>query len=217
MVDPKEYLKFGQQFHGHKCPAMPLGLRVGAAAMNKLGVERAKDSQLVAILELGDNHCATCFADGVQVITGCTLGKGNVQKLHYGKWGVTLVEAKTGRAVRVAPIGEVQAQTKKTDFFINYRMKGIPASEVPDEVVEPLIDEVMNAPDDKLLTISEVFHYDLPAQASSHLRRVHLRRVRRHGCGGLRPSHGRQEGLPGLLQQGPRGRQDLKIKIIPHC
>lgn len=162
MVDPKEYLKFGQQFHGHKCPAMPLGLRVGAAAMNKLGVERAKDSQLVAILELGDNHCATCFADGVQVITGCTLGKGNVQKLHYGKWGVTLVEAKTGRAVRVAPIGEVQAQTKKTDFFINYRMKGIPASEVPDEVVEPLIDEVMNAPDDKLLTISEVFHYDLP-------------------------------------------------------
>ena len=162
MVNPKDYLKIGQEFHGHKCPAMPLGLRVGAAAMNKLGVERAKDSQLVAILELGDNHCATCFADGIQVITGCTFGKGNITKLHFGKWGLTLVEAATGRAVRVAPIGSVQVQTKDTEFFHKYRMPGIPASEVPDEVVEPLITQVMNAPDNKLLTISEVFHYDLP-------------------------------------------------------
>jgi formylmethanofuran dehydrogenase subunit E len=35
--------------------------------MNKLGVERAKDGQLVVLVELGD-PCATCFADGVQVI-----------------------------------------------------------------------------------------------------------------------------------------------------
>jgi formylmethanofuran dehydrogenase subunit E len=43
MANPQDWLEFGQKFHGHKCPAMPLGLRVGAAAMNKLGVERAKD------------------------------------------------------------------------------------------------------------------------------------------------------------------------------
>ncbi len=162
MVDPKEFLEFGQKFHGHKCPAMPLGLRVGAAAMNKLGVERAKDSQLVAILELGDNHCATCFADGIQVITGCTFGKGNIKKLGYGKWGLTLVEAATGRAVRVVPKGDVQAATKDTKFFKEYREKGVPASEVPDEVVEPLINQVMNAKDEDILIISDVFHYDLP-------------------------------------------------------
>ena len=34
MINPKEYLTAGQQLHGHKCPAMPLGLRAGAAAMD---------------------------------------------------------------------------------------------------------------------------------------------------------------------------------------
>ena len=27
--------------------------------MNRLGVERAKDGQLIALVELGDDHCAT--------------------------------------------------------------------------------------------------------------------------------------------------------------
>ena len=168
MINPKDYLKMGQEFHGHKCPAMPLGLRAGAAAMNKLEVSRAKDSQLIAILELGEEHCATCFADGIQVITGCTYGKGNIKRLHYGKWGLTLVEAKTGRAVRVVPKGEIQMATKQTDFFINYREKGVPASEVPEQVVDPLITQVMNAPDEALLNISEVFNYDLPNHPHSY-------------------------------------------------
>ena len=50
MIDSKDWLEFGQKFHGHKCPAMPMGLRVGAAAMNALGVERAKDGQLIPYL-----------------------------------------------------------------------------------------------------------------------------------------------------------------------
>ena len=92
MIQAKDYIEAGLVLHGHKCPAMPMGLRVGAAAMNALGVERSKDGQLVTLLELGDHHCATCFADGVQMITGCTFGKGNIQKLGYGKWGLTLIE-----------------------------------------------------------------------------------------------------------------------------
>ncbi len=26
MINPQDYLKAGQQIHGHKCPAMPMGL-----------------------------------------------------------------------------------------------------------------------------------------------------------------------------------------------
>ncbi len=152
-------LEVGLVLHGHKCPAMPMGLRVGAAAMNKLGVERAKDGQLMALIEIGDDHCATCFADGVQMITGCTFGKGNIRKLHYGKWGLTLIEKKTGRAVRVVPRAEAMEATKHTAFFTNYREKNIPASEVPNEVVEPLVKKVMQAPEDELLKIGEVFEY----------------------------------------------------------
>jgi len=28
MVNPQEWLEIGQKFHGHKCPAMPNGLKI---------------------------------------------------------------------------------------------------------------------------------------------------------------------------------------------
>ena len=43
MEELKEYFDIALKFHGHKCPAMPMGLRAGLAAMKVLGVERAKD------------------------------------------------------------------------------------------------------------------------------------------------------------------------------
>lgn len=159
MIDPKQFLEVGLFFHGHKCPAMPMGLRAGAAAMNRLGVERAPDSQLIALVELGENHCATCFADGVQVITGCTLGKGNIHRLNYGKWGLTLIDKKTGRAVRVSPRAEAMLANKHTEFFTEYREKGIPASQVPAAVVDPLVERVMQAPEEQLFTVSDIMSY----------------------------------------------------------
>jgi formylmethanofuran dehydrogenase subunit E len=167
MIKASDYYEHGLALHGHKCPAMPMGLRVGAAAMNALGVERAKDGQLLALVELGDDHCATCFADGVQTITGCTFGKGNIQKLHYGKWGVTLVEAATGRAVRVTPRAEAMLANKQTEFFKEYREKGVPASRVPPAVVEPLVQRVMDAPDEQLLSVGELFKFEIQHRAHS--------------------------------------------------
>ena len=161
MINPQEWLEFGQKFHGHKCPAMPMGLRVGAAAMNALGVERANDGQLIAIVDLGEDHCATCFADGLQVIMGTTFGKGNIKKTHKGKWAVVVVDKATGKAVRVTPSAEAMLANKQTSFFKDYREKGIPASKVPEETIEPLVKKVMNAPADQILIVSEVFDYDL--------------------------------------------------------
>ena len=159
MVNAKDWLEFGQKFHGHKCPAMPNGLRVAEEAMNKLNVERTGDSFLHAIVELGDYHCATCFADGIQVITGCTFGKGNITKSHKGKWGLTLIDKRTNRAVRVRPKAEAMMQTKKTSFFKDFREKGVPPTLVPDEAVEPLVEKVMNAPAEMIMKISDVFEY----------------------------------------------------------
>ncbi len=123
MVNPQDWLEFGQKFHGHKCPAMPMGLRVGAAALNKLGVERAKDGQIIAIADLGDNHCATCYADGLQVILGTTFGKGNIKKTHKGKWAVTVIDKASGKAVRVTPKAETMLANKQTSFFRDYQRK----------------------------------------------------------------------------------------------
>jgi formylmethanofuran dehydrogenase subunit E len=153
MLD-KDLLEFGQKFHGHKCPAMPMGLRAALAAMERLGVSRASDGQLQAILELDEAHCATCFADGVQVATGCTYGKGNITRLGYGKWGLTLIDKKAGRAVRVVPKAEAMMRNKRSQFMA-MRQAGTPASEVPAEIADPLVEAVSNAPEEMLFDISE--------------------------------------------------------------
>lgn len=89
----EELYEMGLKFHGHKCPAMPLGIRAGLAAMKVLGVERAKDKELMVISETGKGHAAGCFLDGIMVATGCTYGKSNIQKLYYNKMAFTLVDA----------------------------------------------------------------------------------------------------------------------------
>lgn len=160
MKDFKELLDMGLKFHGHKCPAMPMGLKAGLYAMEKLGVERAKDGQLIAILELDEDHCATCFADGVQVATGCTYGKGNIKKTGYGKWGLTLIDKKNKKAVRVVPKAEVMMKNKGTKFM-EMRKAGIPASQVPDELVNPLFEGVVSADPKNIFNVSEVFEYEI--------------------------------------------------------
>ncbi len=159
MVNATDYADLGLKLHGHKCPAMPMGLRAGAVAMNALGVERTGDSALLAIVELGENHCATCFADGIQTITGCTFGKGNIKKSHKGKWGVTLIDKKAKKAVRVVPKAEAMAQNKKTEFM-KYRKSGVPPTKIPESVSDPLFQKVLNAPEEMILNVSEVFDYD---------------------------------------------------------
>jgi len=77
-----ELLTLGLKFHGHKCPAMPMGLRAGVAAMQALGVERSQDKELHAVSETGEGHAAGCFLDGIMTATGCTFGKGNIEKLR---------------------------------------------------------------------------------------------------------------------------------------
>lgn len=41
-----------------------------------------KDGQLIAFVDLSDDHCATCFGDGLQVIMGTTFGIGNLKNTY---------------------------------------------------------------------------------------------------------------------------------------
>ncbi len=42
MKDLNEYYDMAIKFHGHKCPAMPMGLRAGLAALKALGRREGK-------------------------------------------------------------------------------------------------------------------------------------------------------------------------------
>ena len=147
--------------HGHTCPAMPMGLRAGLAALDALGVERAADGQLAALVETDEDHCATCYADGIQMATGCTFGKGNIHKLGYGKFAVTVIDRPSGRSVRVVTRPETMQKSKES-AFIAHRKKGTPASHIDPAVAKPLVDEMLRAPTEELFSIGEVYSVTLP-------------------------------------------------------
>jgi formylmethanofuran dehydrogenase subunit E len=150
-----EIYKAGLLLHGHKCPAMPMGLRAGAAALEALGVERALDGQLTALVEIDSDHCATCYADGVMMATGCTFGKGNIRKLGYGKFVLTVIDNKTGRSVRVATRNEVIKRNQESEF-IQFRKKGVPASQISAELIDPAVDFILTETDENLFRIGPV-------------------------------------------------------------
>ena len=83
-------------FHGHSCPGLTIGYRMVKAAMNFLSDSRAKDEEVVAIVE--NNACGV---DAVQYLAGCTFGKGNLLFKDYGKQVYTFYSRNTGKGVRV--------------------------------------------------------------------------------------------------------------------
>jgi len=44
------------EFHGHKCPFMPLGYRLGVFALKAMELDRAKDHDFWIISEMGVRH-----------------------------------------------------------------------------------------------------------------------------------------------------------------
>lgn len=84
-------------FHGHICPGLSIGYRAAQIGMRWLKEARADDEEMVAIMETD-----ACCADAVQVLTGCTFGKGNFVYRDYGKMALTLFSRNSGKGVRIS-------------------------------------------------------------------------------------------------------------------
>ena len=152
----KEMFEHGLYFHGHLCPAMPLGLRAGLLALRTLGVGRSQDKELMLLAETAEGHAMACFLDGLMMATGCTYGKGNVKKLRYGKLAFTLIDRKGKRQVRVNVKGEFVLNALKTSPFIAKRKAGVPPQEVEREMAEMAVNKIIDLPEEELFNIGEV-------------------------------------------------------------
>nr|WP_321399157.1 FmdE family protein [uncultured Desulfobacter sp.] len=84
-------------FHGHVCPGLAFGFQAAMAGMDFMSETRARDEEIVAIVETD-----ACGTDAIQVITGCTFGKGNFIYKDYGKTAFTFVSRNSGKGVRIA-------------------------------------------------------------------------------------------------------------------
>lgn len=94
-----ELLRLSATRHAHLCPRQVLGARIGLAGAAALGLDAPRrDKRLLVILETDG-----CFADGVEVATGCMAGHRTLRIEDYGKIAATFVDVQTEDALRVTP------------------------------------------------------------------------------------------------------------------
>ena len=96
IMESEEFKKCAD-FHGHICPGLVIGYKAAKAGMEALNEQRSEDEGMAAVVETD-----ACCSDAVQVLTGCTFGKGNFIYKDYGKIAFTFFGQKTGQGVRVA-------------------------------------------------------------------------------------------------------------------
>ena len=161
--DDRQILTKALEFHGHRCWASVAGVRAGIAALRELNVKRAGGRQLHAFVEIGEDHGGTCFGDGVQYATGCTLGKANIEKTNYGKLAVTVIERNSKRssnpAIRVSYKPTLQQRIGESAFMVK-RGQGIEPDEIPEAEQMELVDLIWNAPESDVLDIGKIFQFE---------------------------------------------------------
>ncbi len=93
------------EIHGHFCPGSALGVMASLYGLGLLGDEGINSDgvmeNLLAIVEVN-----SCFADGIQAVSGCTLGNNSLIYRDFGKHAVTFTIRGKEEGVRVRVLPE---------------------------------------------------------------------------------------------------------------
>ena len=83
-------------FHGHCCGGLRIGYAASEYAMKLLGIGFSDNEQVVCISEND-----ACGVDAIQVMLGCSIGKGNLLFHMTGKQAFNFYNRATGESVRL--------------------------------------------------------------------------------------------------------------------
>ena len=98
-------------FHGHQCGGLTIGFQASLYAMELLGLTRSQDEDVVCISEND-----ACGVDAIQVILGCSVGKGNLLFHMTGKQAFSIYNRTTGRSVRLVLRSRPEGMTREASF-----------------------------------------------------------------------------------------------------
>ena len=84
------------EFHGHECGGLTIGYKAALYAIKLLNIGCAEDEEVVCISEND-----ACGVDAIQVMLGCSAGKGNLLFHLTGKQAFNIYERASGRSVRL--------------------------------------------------------------------------------------------------------------------
>ena len=141
------------QFHGHVCPGLSIGYRVATLAAD-LFRDRSNDEELVAIVE---NR--SCAVDAIQVINGCTCGKGNLIFKDHGKHVYTYFKRGDKKALRISLKPDVLPQDEKHTVLFAKLRAGTASPEETKEFRashEAKSQLVLEMPEEELFWVREV-------------------------------------------------------------
>jgi len=101
------------KLHGHFCPGLSMGVMAAAYAMKEIRSYSDGWEDLIAVTETN-----SCFADGVQFVTGCTFGNNALIFRDIGKSAFTLT-GRDGKGIRIAGKNDSydHIREKFPDFF----------------------------------------------------------------------------------------------------
>ena len=152
------------KFHGHSCPGVAIGYRMAKAAMECLSEARAEDEEIVAIVE--NNACGV---DAIQVLTGCTFGKGNFIFNDYGKHVYTFICRNSKKAIRISIMNHTWQKHNNKEFQIlrDKVMNDRATAQEKDlfqQYHKDRVQKILELPEKDLCTV-KLLTLDLPAKA----------------------------------------------------
>lgn len=157
-----EEFKRCAEFHGHVCPGLSIGFKAAQALMARLGVTRSPDEELVAIVETD-----ACGVDAIQVLTGCTFGKGNLIFKNYGKNAFSLLDRNRGKVFRACLRSDAMAiDPSHLTLFKKVRQGHATAEDMEkfQELHEKRLKDILETDPNILFTIKEI-DTNVPPQA----------------------------------------------------
>ena len=105
-------------FHGHECGGLTIGYKASLYAIELLNLEFSTDEQVVCIAEND-----ACGIDGIQVMLGCSIGKGNLLFHMRGKSAYSFYNRKTGKSVRLVLKPKPEGMTREASFAYHQACK----------------------------------------------------------------------------------------------
>lgn len=142
-------------FHGHYCPGLAFGIRVGDWAIREFG--RAEDEEIVAVVETD-----MCSVDAIQYLVGCTFGKGNFIFLDYGKNAYSFFRRSDGKNARLMTRGGLLADLRDKE-------KALPIDNMEgrEKVRLEMIDRIMKTDFETIFSIAPA-RIPMPEPARIH-------------------------------------------------
>jgi formylmethanofuran dehydrogenase subunit E len=132
-------------FHGHLGPFLVLGYRMGRYARRELS---GNPFEMHAIVYLPEGSPEICIADGIQLGSGCTLGKGNIEIIPDPDMRCEFICGERRMLLRYRPFPRParDGQYEQNLHTLAHEFYASPDEEIFSVVLEPIDQPVANDP-----------------------------------------------------------------------